>query len=251
LAFSNSFVDRADHVEGLLGQVVALAVDDHLEAADGFLQRHVLARRAGEHLGDVERLRQEALDLARARHGQLVLGRQLVHAQDGDDVAQFLVALQRGLHGARGAVVLLADHVRVDLAAGASRAGRPRVDAQRGDVARQHHGGVQVGEGGGRRRVGQVVRRHVHGLDRGDRADLGRGDALLQAAHLLGQRRLVAHGGRHAAQQRRHFGAGQRVAVDVVDEEQHVAAFVAEDSAMVRPVSATRRRLPGGSFIWP
>ena len=85
-----------------------------------------------------------------------------------------------------------------------------------------------MGEGGGGRRVGQVVGRHVHGLDRGDRADLGRGDALLQAAHFLGQRRLVAHGGRHAAQQRGHFGAGQRVAVDVVHEEQHVAAFVAE-----------------------
>ena len=85
-----------------------------------------------------------------------------------------------------------------------------------------------MGEGGGGRRVGQVVRGHVHGLDRGDRADLGGRDAFLQAAHFLGQRRLVAHGGRHAAQQRGHFGAGQRVAVDVVHEEQHVAAFVTE-----------------------
>ena len=93
---------------------------------------------------------------------------------------------------------------------------------------RQHHGGVQVGEGGGGRRVGQVVGRHVHGLDRGDRADLGRGDALLQTAHFFGQRRLVTHGGRHTAQQRGHFGTGQRVAVDVVHEEQHVVAFVAE-----------------------
>ena len=57
---------------------------------------------------------------------------------------------------------------------------------------------------------------------------LGGGDALLEHAHLLGQRRLVAHGGRHAAKQRGHLGAGQRVAVDVVDEHQHVAAFVAE-----------------------
>src|SRR5512137_85436 len=60
-------LDRADHVERLLGQGVALAVDDHLEAADRVLQRDVLARRAGEHLRDEERLRQEALDLARAR----------------------------------------------------------------------------------------------------------------------------------------------------------------------------------------
>ena len=99
------------------------------------------------------------------------------------------------------------------------------IDAERGDLPRQHHGRVQVREGGRRRRVGQVVRRHVHGLNGGDRTRLGRGDALLQHAHFLGQRRLVAHRRRHAAEQRRHFGAGQRVAVDVVDEEQHVAAL--------------------------
>jgi hypothetical protein len=118
--------------------------------------------------------------------------------------------------------------LRVELARGRVERIHGRVDAQRGDVAAQHHGGVQVGEGGGGRRVGQVVRGHVHGLDRGDGADLGRGDALLQAAHFLGQRGLVAHRGGHAAQQCRHFGTGQGVAVDVVDEEQHVAAFVAE-----------------------
>src|SRR5450759_2625781 len=48
LGFLDRFVDTADHVEGLLRQVVAFALDDHLEAADGFLQRHVFARRAGE-----------------------------------------------------------------------------------------------------------------------------------------------------------------------------------------------------------
>src|SRR5436309_2043617 len=53
--------DRADHVEGLLGKVVALPIDDHLEPLDRVLERHVLARRAGEHLGHVEWLRQEAL----------------------------------------------------------------------------------------------------------------------------------------------------------------------------------------------
>ena len=50
----------------------------------------------------------------------------------------------------------------------------------------------------------------------------------MQAAHFFGQCRLVTHGGRHTAQQRGYFGTGQCVAVDVVDEEQNVAAFVAE-----------------------
>src|SRR5690349_22495969 len=35
LRLLEGFVDGADHVEGLLRQVVALAGDDHLEAADG------------------------------------------------------------------------------------------------------------------------------------------------------------------------------------------------------------------------
>jgi hypothetical protein len=48
-------------------------------------------RRVGELLGHEERLRQEALDLAGARHDQLVLFGQFVHAEDGDDVLQRLV----------------------------------------------------------------------------------------------------------------------------------------------------------------
>ena len=49
-----------------------------------------------------------------------------------------------------------------------------------------------------------------------------RGDALLEHAHLVGEVRLVAHGGRHAAEQRGDLGAGLGEAEDVVDEEQHV-----------------------------
>src|SRR6266851_9156794 len=102
------FFDRPDHVEGLLGKRVALARNDHLEALDRVLQLDVLAFLAGEILRHAERLRQEALDFPRARHRELVLGGELVHAEDRDDVAQLLVALQRRLHRARGVVVVLA-----------------------------------------------------------------------------------------------------------------------------------------------
>ena len=50
----------------------------------------------------------------------------------------------------------------------------------------------------------------------------GRGDPLLELAHLVGQRRLVAHRGRHPAEQRGHLGAGLGEPEDVVDEQQHV-----------------------------
>ena len=118
---------------------------------------------------------------------------------------------------------------------------------------RQLGGGVEVGEGGERRRVGVVVGGHVHGLQRGDRAAPGRGDALLQLAHLVGQGGLVAHGRGHAAEQRRHLGAGLHEAEDVVDEQQHVLALARRGSTRpsVSADRATRRRTPGGSSIWP
>ena len=97
-----------------------------------------------------------------------------------------------------------------------------RVDALLGDLPRQHGGGVEVGERGVRRRVGEVVGGHVDRLHRGDRVTAGRGDPLLQLAHLVGQGRLVSHRGRHAAEQRGDLRAGLGEPEDVVDEQQHV-----------------------------
>ncbi len=58
---------------------------------------------------------------------------------------------------------------------------------------------------------------------------LGRRDALLQLAHLVGQGGLIADGARHAAEEGGDFGAGLHEAEDVVDEEQHVlTAHLAE-----------------------
>ena len=90
---------------------------------------------------------------------------------------------------------------------------------------RQHRRGVEVGEHRGRRRVGEVVRRDVDGLHRGDRALAGRRDPLLQLAHLRLERRLVADLRRHPAEERRDLGARLDEAEDVVDEEQHVLAL--------------------------
>src|SRR3954466_8219618 len=67
LGLGPDLIQAAHHVEGLLGDVVAAALDDVLEAADGVLELDVLALGAGEGLGDGEGLRQEALDLAGPR----------------------------------------------------------------------------------------------------------------------------------------------------------------------------------------
>src|SRR5690242_4416580 len=73
-------VDRADHVERLLRQVVVLALEDLLEATDGLASRDVLALAACESLSDAERLGEEPLHLARTRHGFLVVLGKLLHA---------------------------------------------------------------------------------------------------------------------------------------------------------------------------
>src|SRR5690606_23652053 len=70
------FLDAAHHVEGLLGQMVVVAVQDALEAGNGVFQRYVLAFRAGENLGNGEGLREETFDLASAAYGEFVVFRQ-------------------------------------------------------------------------------------------------------------------------------------------------------------------------------
>src|SRR5579863_121757 len=112
LALLNRFLDGSNHVERGFRQMIVFAFDQALESLDGVLQVDKLAGRAGEDFGNVERLRKKALDLARARDGQLVLFRQLVHAQDGDDVLERLVPLQHLLHRARHLIVLIADNQR-------------------------------------------------------------------------------------------------------------------------------------------
>ena len=49
-----------------------------------------------------------------------------------------------------------------------------------------------------------------------------RGDPLLEHAHLVGEVGLVAHRGRHPAEQGRDLGPGLGEPEDVVDEQQHV-----------------------------
>src|SRR5215831_430114 len=89
--------DRSGHVEMDLGDVVVLALEDLLKAANRVLERNGAPWAACERLADVEGLREELLDLTRARHRQLVVVGKLVHAEDGDDVLQVLVALQDAL----------------------------------------------------------------------------------------------------------------------------------------------------------
>src|ERR1043166_2662362 len=153
LALVVRLFDGADHVEGGLGQVVVLAVHQALEALDGVGEVDELAGRAGEHFGDVQRLAQKALDLARARDGELVVFGELVHAEDRDDVLQRLVALQHLLHAPRHRVMLLADDRRRQHARGRIERIDRRIQALRGDIAGQHRGRIEMRQRGRARRI--------------------------------------------------------------------------------------------------
>ena len=102
------------------------------------------------------------------------------------------------------------------------------IDPLLDDRAREHGRRVEVGERVRGRRVGEVVGGHVDRLHRRDRAGRRRRDPLLELAHLRRERRLVADGARHPAEQRGHLGARLDEAEDVVDEEEDVLALVAE-----------------------
>src|SRR5712691_12431882 len=77
LALLDRLFDGADHVESRLRQVIVFSFDQALEALDRVGESHELAGSTREHFGDMERLRQEALDLAGARHRHLILFRKL------------------------------------------------------------------------------------------------------------------------------------------------------------------------------
>src|SRR5690625_217681 len=147
---------------------------------------HKFAWCPGKDLGHMEGLRQEALDLARAGNDLLVLIRELIHTQNGDNIAQLFVALQSLLDGTSNLIVLVANHLRVKLTTGRVEWVNRRINTQGSNITRQYNCRVQVQEGCSRRWVSQVISRYIHRLNRGNRPGSGRGNTLLELTHLFG-----------------------------------------------------------------
>ena len=63
LGLGQNIINGAGKQEAAFGDAVTLAVQDHLKAADGFLQRHILTGHTGKLLCHMEGLGQEALHL--------------------------------------------------------------------------------------------------------------------------------------------------------------------------------------------
>ena len=162
-------IDAAGHEKSLLGNGVALAVKDHFETSNCFLDWHKAARNAGELFRHKKRLAEKPLHLARSGDNEFVFGGKFVHAEYGDNILQFLVSLQN-LPGAQGSVIMFfANYVRVKNAGTGSQRIHRWVNAQLNNFAGERGGCVQMGKGGSRSGIGQIVRRHIHGLDAGNR----------------------------------------------------------------------------------
>ena len=120
-----------------------------------------------------------------------------------------------------------------------------RINALLGDRARQDGCRIEMREGGGGRRVGQIVGRHIDCLHRGDRPFGRGGDPFLQVSHVGCESRLIADRRGNAAEKRRDLRARLGEAEDIVDEEQHVLALVAEifgDGEAGQPDAGARAR---------
>src|SRR5215472_173921 len=178
--FFQGFVDRSDHVKGLLRHVVVFAFHDFLEAADRIFNLYVLAFKTRELRRNEHGLRQESFDLTRAGYGALVFIGKLFNAQNRDDVLQIFVTLQNGFDTARHSVVFSADNPRIENTGVAGQRINRGINAALHDLPAEVRRGVQVREGRGRSWIGVVVRWNIDSLHRSNRARLGRSDALLE-----------------------------------------------------------------------
>src|SRR5690606_39505032 len=127
----------------------------------------------------------------------LVFRRQLVHTQNRDNVAQFLVALQCLLNATGDLIMLFANDLRVELTAGGVERVNGRINTQRCNVTRQHDGGVEVKEGRCGRRVGEVIGGNLLSLERSDLARLGGRNKLIKITQVYFEPKLMKEGSLH------------------------------------------------------
>lgn len=78
-----------------------------------------------------------------------------------------------------------------------------RVDTELSNTTRQDGGGVQVGKGGGRSWVSQIIGWDIDGLDGGDGTLFGGGDTFLHATHISREGRLVTDSRGYTAEEGR------------------------------------------------
>lgn len=215
-----------NHVESTLRKRVTLTVKDSLERGNGVLEVDQLTLDTSENLGDSERLAQETLDLTGTLDGKLISFGKFVHTQNGNDILETLVLLEDLLDLEGSLVVLLTDNTGVKHTGGRVEGVDSGVNTQLRDTTGQDSGGVQMGEGGGGGGISQIISRDVNGLDGSNGTLLGGGNTLLHTTHVDSEGGLVTDSRGNTAEKGRHLGTGLGETENVVNEEQHILAFL-------------------------
>ena len=133
--------------ESLFGEVVYLTVENHSEPFDCILDAYHHARNACKLFGNGKRLRKETLHTARTVHDQFIFFRKFLHTKDGDDVLQFLVALQNLFHALCYVIMFLSHDVRVKDTGRRSQWIDSRIDTQFRNLTVEHGRCIQMAEG--------------------------------------------------------------------------------------------------------
>lgn len=93
-----------------------------------------------------------------------------------------------------GVVVVLSDDTGIQHTGLGIQRVDGRVDTQLRDTTGKHSGGVQMGEGGGRGRISQIISGHVDSLDGGNGSLVGGGNTFLHETHVDGECWLITDG---------------------------------------------------------
>src|SRR5579883_3073030 len=91
----HDLVDGATPREGILREVIVGAGQQCLAGADGLRERDHPAGASGERFSDGKRLREEALDLARARQQGQIVGIKVSHLSVGRALQQIPLPAQQ------------------------------------------------------------------------------------------------------------------------------------------------------------
>src|SRR5258708_34847607 len=134
----HTLFDTPRYIEQVLTNLVVFAVKNFLETTYSVCNWHVLAFTSGKGLCHCHRLREEFLHLAGTGYSELIFVRQLINAQNSNDILQVFVALQDFLHATRGVVVFLTDDLSVEKAAGRGKRINGREDALFRDRTLKH-----------------------------------------------------------------------------------------------------------------
>ena len=83
--------EPADKVKFTFGNIVALSVENGVAIVYGSRKGNIFPRNSRIDAGDRKRLGEKSLQLSRAVDEEFIVRVEFVHAQNGDDILQFLI----------------------------------------------------------------------------------------------------------------------------------------------------------------